>query len=1128
MVRRPGFWAAFTLASVVAAIFAMRLFPQAFPIVHLDLTMDREGALAAAREVAARHRVGPSTYREAASFRTDTEAQTFVELAGGGKEAFANMLRQNLYAPYTWQVRHFQEGQKYEALLRFRPDGVPYGFLERLEETAPGAALRPDEARAVAERAATTAWQLDLEPYALVEHSREERPTGRVDHTFTYERAAPTLNEGRYRVRLVVTGDRLTELTHFIRVPQAFSRRYEEMRAANQAIGVAGSIGMVVLYVIGGIGVGLFFLLRQRWVVARPAIWWGVGIAFLQFLAGLNSWPLLWMSYDTALPRTSFITQQLTSLVGAFAGFATLFAFSFMAAESLTRRAFGHHPQFWRLWSRDAASSRAVLGRTVAGYLMVSLFFAYEVILYFAATHWWGWWTPSEALIHPDILATYVPWLSALANSLQAGFWEEALFRAVPIAGAALIGDRVGRRGLFIAIAFVVQTIVFGAGHAPYPTQPSYARPVELILPSIAFGLMYLRYGLLPAIVLHFAFDVVWMALPLFVSNADGIWFDRAAVIVLTLVPLWVVLAARLRTGRWQDLPDQLRNDRWTPEPAREHTQSQAHAPVIAPLTPKTTRAWMAAGVLALGLWIAVPPARVETPALEPSRNEAAAIAREALAALGATLGSSWRVMPVVDSGRSEAHQFVWDADRQRFGGLLGRYLGQPRWRVRVATFEGDIDTRTEEWTVLVNARGEAERVVHQVPESRPGASLNEDQARNMAIEAVERVLGLPAASLREVSAQPMKLAARTDWNFAFQDTTVPPIVYAGGGPAADGGESRGDARIEVAVAGEEVVRVRPVLHVPDAWQRQQRANSTFAQIVGSLATLVAGGALVTAAVTGIIGWSRRRGFSRRVMVAVFGVFAVASTLTQLNRVPVTLASLSTAQPFELQVAMLAAGALLGILLPSVVLALAAGSVPYDAPRRRLIESREAWAVGAALGVLLVTAGSLVRLAGPPLWPDLTALSTYVPFVAWPIEPVPALFLRAITMLALLILVDDYTNGWTERRLLFGVLLVVAGALLGAPSSGLAPGEWAVAGLTTGLVLLGVYVLILRHDLLLVVPAMGVALALSTAREAAQASSWSVSVGTTLGALVVLSCAWWLFQMLNAARAAETAAVGEH
>ena len=131
------------------------------------------------------------------------------------------------------------------------------------------------------------------------------------------------------------------------------------------------------------------------------------------------------------------------------------------------------------------------------------------------------------------MLATYAPWLSAIANSFQAGFWEEALFRAVPIAGAALIGDRFGKRNLFIVLGFVVQAIIFGAGHAPYPNQPSYARPVELIIPSIGFGLLYLYFGLLPGIILHFAFDVVWFALPIFLAKAPGIWIQQLMVIVL-------------------------------------------------------------------------------------------------------------------------------------------------------------------------------------------------------------------------------------------------------------------------------------------------------------------------------------------------------------------------------------------------------------------------------------------------------------------------------------------------------------------------------------------------------------------------------------------------------------------
>ena len=152
------------------------------------------------------------------------------------------MLRDGLYSAYTWRVRHFREGDPNETTVRFTPDGKPYGFVEQLKEDAPGAALAGAEARERAEASARARWQVDLDRYALVEQGHERRPGGRVDHTFTYERAAPTLKEGRYRLRLVESGDRLTEVTYFVWIPEAFTRRYDNMRSANEAIGL-GSVG---------------------------------------------------------------------------------------------------------------------------------------------------------------------------------------------------------------------------------------------------------------------------------------------------------------------------------------------------------------------------------------------------------------------------------------------------------------------------------------------------------------------------------------------------------------------------------------------------------------------------------------------------------------------------------------------------------------------------------------------------------------------------------------------------------------------------------------------------------------------------------------------------------------------
>jgi len=121
-MRRPVFWIALAIAAVAATAAGVRYFPDAFSIVALDITMDRGRALDEARAIAARDRLGPAGFRQAASFSGDDEAQTFVELEGGGKEAFTRMLRDRVYSAYTWRVRHFKDGETNETTIEFTPD----------------------------------------------------------------------------------------------------------------------------------------------------------------------------------------------------------------------------------------------------------------------------------------------------------------------------------------------------------------------------------------------------------------------------------------------------------------------------------------------------------------------------------------------------------------------------------------------------------------------------------------------------------------------------------------------------------------------------------------------------------------------------------------------------------------------------------------------------------------------------------------------------------------------------------------------------------------------------------------------------------------------------------------------
>src|SRR5438034_3049899 len=459
-------WTSFVVLSAGAAIFTLRNFSTAFPLVSIELKMDRADALRSARTIAQRNAWPPEGFDQAAEFGGNQEVQNFIELEGGGKQELGRILKEKTFALYTWRLRHFKQGDAHETLIRFTPDGVPYGFYVKLPDQEPGDTKAVSEAQQIAESAAQRDWNIDFGRYRVVESSKDVKPGGRTDHAFVYERQDQRLGEGRYRLRLMVGGDKLTELTHFVQIPEAFTRRYEQMRSANDAIGAFSQIVTFGLYILGFCGVGLFFMIRDRWVLWRQPLLWGLFIAFLLGLQQLNSWPLLWMGYDTALPASGFAIRQLLRAGATFGLFSMLLTVSFMAAETLSRRAFPHHIQFWKVWSRPVSASKIIFGETLAGYLLVTVFFAYEIVLYFFAQGKLGWWTPSDTLVNPNIFASYLPFLSAIAQAAQAGFWEECLFRAAPLATAALIGDRFGHRRTFLIGAMTLPTFTLASRDA--------------------------------------------------------------------------------------------------------------------------------------------------------------------------------------------------------------------------------------------------------------------------------------------------------------------------------------------------------------------------------------------------------------------------------------------------------------------------------------------------------------------------------------------------------------------------------------------------------------------------------------------------------------------------------------
>jgi hypothetical protein len=472
--------------------------------------------------------------------------------------------------------------------------------------------------------------------------------------------------------------------------------------------------------------------------------------------------------------------------------------------------------------------------------------------------------------------------------------------------------------------------------------------------------------------------------------------------------------------------------------------------------------------------------------------------------------------MPTPDDGSGGAHQFVYEtAGEQRWRDLLDVYLPKPRWRVRVATFEGDIADRAEEWRVMVGADGRVRSVQHVLPEARAGATLEEAPARQLALAAIRERYGLDAARLKDVSAKPAKQKARTDWTFTFSDTTIAPLP-------------QGEPWIEVTVSGDEVTSVGRFIHVPEEWDRRQRAGSTRNLIIQISTSVVLGGLLLASAITGMVRWSRRR-YTPRAFLAAAAIMLVVSIVSLINGWPSLIAALSTAAPLQLQLAGVVAVGGIGLTILAAMVGLAAGTLPAQLAARGRLPDRDALRLGLAAGLALAGASAVASTIRAATWarvPSIDALGTFVPIADAALDPIAGLMTRIAVGTAALLALDRWTASWTRRRPAAALALAIIGFLSSGPPMSSHLGAWAIAGLLPAAAVAAAYVTLLRFDLTMVPIALGVMGAAGSLLRAAGRPYPGAVAGSILAAgLVILLASGWFRALRHAASAASVPAV---
>lgn len=801
---------------------AWYLFPKAFPIVQIPLTTSRTDILEHAKQEALNLNFAVSSF-EAITFESDAKTQTFIELEGGGKKSFTTMIDNHYYEPFFWHVRFFVPYQIHEISLYFTPNGTFYGFKETLSEDFFNENVTPEHALKKTVDYANKL-NINLDTYTLIESSKQEKKSGRIDHSFVYERKDIQLNEGKYRVIITVSGEKITECRHFIKIPESFERKYLELRSYNNNLSLLGFLLMAIFYIIGACFIALLFYSKKKLFLWKPALLCASLIALLHLIQQLNQMPLLMMHYETITNISTFIIKQILLICSNSLMTCMFFSIIIAVAEGLTRKALPEHIQLWSLWKAGCANSTPILLQTIGGYALASFDLMLVVTTYLFTTYYFGWWNPSYALADPNILATYVPALNTIALSLQAGFIEECLFRAIPLACAILLGNFFNKKRLFIILGFILQAFIFGAAHASYPAQPFYARLFELIIPSFVWGIFYIRFGLLPIIICHVFYDTVWFSLPIFISYANGIWIQKSIIILYTALPLLVIAYQYYKTKKWlAQTPTLFLNGIWQESVIEESLKK----PIITyiPYTPPTKKMYIVyLCTISLLMFILIQLFKPDTIIVTlPSKNEITAIAQQIIAVQ--PNNNEWNYIkegqPLtffsLGSAETESNfKFIWQKERSLLTTMLKKeYISLPGWAVRYVHFDGDISKRAEEAIIRIDRNKEILYIQHMLPENKEGTTLSEPEAIELAKKSIYKKYDIPATDLALKSITPSKKQFRTDWIIDFKVNS-------------DNVLSSGETRVQIALTGNSIELLRKYIHLPEQWERELKNDMYY------------------------------------------------------------------------------------------------------------------------------------------------------------------------------------------------------------------------------------------------------------------------------------------------------------
>ncbi|MEI7792520.1 MAG: type II CAAX endopeptidase family protein [Candidatus Berkelbacteria bacterium] len=880
--REKMFLLVFLLIGIAGFLIFWKLGDRAFQQFDIRFKITKNEATSKSIEFAKEMNLSTDGYKQITIFDTEN-GKEYLEKEVGIPET--SKLAENDAVIWDYTTRFVKPLQKEEFSVKYLPNGRFVGFTHTLDENAKGEFITVDKAKSVAEQFLTTKSNINLSDWYLVSSENLKKPN-RIDTTFTYEKLNSKAKDATLRLTVGLSGSEVTSYSEFVKVPESWERGMtNEVSKSFLSQGIFETLYFLLLIIPAII---LFFTKLRKTNFRYKFAFIVSGIFFIIYLLNsLNLISLALFDYNTTQSWASFIGSVTTlSVLSALLETISLF-FVLVVGEVLYREAFPDKMALEKIFAKSGLRTKTVNYFMLAGVSLAFVMIVYQIVYYFLG-HKAGFWAPAE-ISYSNLYSTYAPWIYPLMIGFIAAVSEEVAFR--------LFGITFLKKFLKNTwVAIIVSGVIWAFLHSSYTQIPWFVRGLELSIVGVAFGIIYVRFGLIPSIIAHFTFNAFTTAMS---YTSSGNWLIISSSILVSLLPAIIAIIIYIRSLTIKFAVDEkdLSNRHIPLENKSKDAASLSNvAPSIFQPIAKSYKLILPISAvigLAIGIFIYLKINQNITPtsidagkAIEMGINVAK---DEAVSTNGystvATYGSATPVSNFIESNPSGDSEVTSESTQKTYLEEIGGFDAVNNFYKRIPANVWSVrlykDMQKEEYIVDLLPDGSYYRLTRVLDESASGYVYTEDQAVALATDFVTARKLMTDFKLVDQKSQ--KRTNRTDYKIIFEEN----------------GNKVGDAtfRTSVTILGKNIAGFEQYYKVPDSWVREQKKQTTSDFVIFTLIVIFGIAVLVLCVIAFIRALKNGQINFKRVMIFA-GILICLDLVAYFNNFSSVFAFYDTTMPF--------------------------------------------------------------------------------------------------------------------------------------------------------------------------------------------------------------------------------------